>query len=114
VRARKTAVVFYRSSRGTEPVRDWLKSLAPGERRAIGQDLMRVQFRWPVGMPLCKALSGGLWEVRSALPGRQIARVFFCFHEGELFVLHGFVKKTQKTPEQELARARKRMKDIVQ
>lgn len=112
--ARKTPVVFYRSSRGAEPVRAWLKSLSPAERNAIGQDLMRVQFRWPVGMPLCRSLGEGQWEIRSNLPGRQIARVLFCFHTEELYVLHGFIKKTQKSPEQDLSLARKRMKDVTQ
>lgn len=110
---RKTAVVFYRTAGGMEPVRDWLKSLAPADRHAVGQDLMRVQFRWPVGMPLCKALGHGLWEVRSSLASNRIARVLFCFHDGELFVLHGLVKKTQKTPPRELELARHRMKEIV-
>ena len=113
VEPRKTAIVFYRSRSGAEPVREWLKSLPQADRQAIGQDLMRVQFRWPVGMPLCRALGQGLWEVRSDLPGNRIARVLFCFHGGDLFALHGFVKKTRKTPTQDLGLARNRMKEIA-
>ena len=111
--ARKTPLVFYRSVSGSEPVRDWFKSQTPADRHAIGQDLMRAQFRWPVGMPLCRSLGKGLWEVRCNLSGRRIARVLFCFHEGELLVLHAFLKKTQKTPDQELALAYKRMNEVT-
>lgn len=110
--ARKTPVVFFQSASGVEPVRDWLKALSRADRHAAGQDLMRLQYRWPVGMPLCRALGDGLWEVRTTLPSRRIARMLFCFHDRELFILHGFIKKTQKTPEQDLSLARKRMKEI--
>jgi phage-related protein len=73
---------------------------------------MRVQFRWPVGMPLCRPLGEGLWEVRSDLTSNRIARVFLCFTRGEIVALHGFIKKTQKTPDAELKLARKRMQDF--
>ena len=69
---RKIPVVFYRTRAGVEAVRDWLRDLDDGDRNAVGQDLMRVQYRWPVGMPLCRALGEGLWEVRSSLPGNRI------------------------------------------
>jgi phage-related protein len=90
-----------------------LRGLDEADRSAIGQDLMRVQFRWPIGMPLCRSLGGGLWEVRSDLTDNRIARVFFCFTEGRLVALHGFVKKTQKTPEAELQLARKRKREFA-
>ena len=93
-------------------VLDWLRGLAPKDRNTVGQDLMRVQFRWPVGMPLCRPLGGGLWEVRSDLTSNRIARVLVCFSEGRLIALHGFIKKTQKTPDVELALARKRMREL--
>ena len=66
---------------------------------------MRVQYRWPVGMPLCRALGEGLWEVRSSLPSNRIARVLFSVHQGRILALHGFIKKTQKTPDEDLALA---------
>lgn len=108
----KTPLVFYRRASGEEPVRAWLKKLDPADRQAVGLDLMRVQFRWPVGMPLCRPLGQGLWEVRTTLPSRRIARVLFCLFEGELWALHSFIKKTQKTPPSDLALARQRMKEI--
>jgi phage-related protein len=73
---------------------------------------MRVQFRWPVGMPLCRPLGAGLWEVRSNLPSNRIARVMFCFRDGHLVALHGFIKKIQKTPADELELARKRKDEV--
>lgn len=87
-------VVFYRTSTGVEPVRDWLKSLPDEDRRTVGVDLATVQVGWPVGMPLCRSIGRGLWEVRSSLPSRRIARLLFCVHEGRIGVLHGFIKKT--------------------
>src|SRR5262245_55676008 len=109
---RKIPVVFYRTRGGTEVVRDWLRSLDPSDRSAIGLDLMRVQFRWPVGMPLCRAMSDGLWEMRSNLPSKRIWRVPFCSMRERIVVLPGFIKKTQKTPDQELSLARKRKREL--
>jgi phage-related protein len=108
----KTPVVFYRTANGTEVVRNWLRGLEQADRSVIGQDLMRVQFRWPVGMPLCRPLGDGLWEVRSELPSNRIARVLFCFSGGRLIALHGFIKKTQKTSADDLKLARKRMREF--
>ena len=88
--------MFYRTRGGTEVVRDWLRGLDDADRQAVGLDLMRVQYRWPVGMPLCRALGDGLWEVRTSLPSNRIARVLFSIQHGRILVLHGFIKKTQK------------------
>jgi phage-related protein len=109
---RKMPVVFYRTTAGAEVVRNWLRDLSEGDRNAIGQDLMRVQFRWPVGMPLCRSMGGGLWEIRSDLPSNRIARVLFSAQQGRILVLHGFIKKTQKTPDDDLALARKRNREF--
>ncbi len=110
--AQKTPLVFYRTISGQEPVRKWLKALDAPDRLAVGQDLMRAQWRWPVGMPLCRAMGEGLWEVRTELPSERIARVLLCFDDGVLVALHAFIKKTQKTPDDELDLARKRKKDL--
>jgi phage-related protein len=109
---RKMPVVFYRTPAGAEVVRNWLRGLDESDRNAIGQDLMRVQYRWPVGMPLCRALGDGLWEVRSDLPSNRIARTLFSVHRGKLLILHGFIKKTQKTPDEDLVLARKRKREF--
>lgn len=108
----KVPVVFYRTSAGAEVVRDWLRALDEPARNAVGQDLMRVQFRWPIGMPLVRPMGDGLWELRSQLPGNRIARVFLSFTQGRLVALHGFIKKTQQTPEAELRLARKRKREF--
>lgn len=108
----KIPVVFYRTQGGTEVVRDWLRSLDEADRQAVGLDLMRVQYRWPVGMPLCRALGDGLWEVRTSLPSNRIARVLFSVQQGRILVLHGFIKKTQKTPPDDLALARRRNREF--
>src|SRR5260370_15922201 len=95
---RKIPVVFYRTLGGAEVVRDWLRSLDDADRQAVGLDLMRVQYRWPVGMPLCRALGDGLWEVRTSLPSNQNARVLFGVQQGRILGLHEFLKNTQNTP----------------
>jgi phage-related protein len=110
--ARKVPVVFYRTPAGVEVVRDWLRDLNEEDRDIVGQDLMRVQFRWPVGMPLCRPLGDGLWEVRSALTSNRVARVFFCFTDDRILALHGIIKKTQKTPAADLELARKRKREF--
>lgn len=98
---------------GWVSVLDWLRGLDTEDRRAIGLDLMRVQFGWPIGRPLVGSLKDGLWEVRSSLPSPRIARLILCFHDQVLIVLHGFIKKTQKTPADDLALAKRRMKEVT-
>lgn len=104
-------VLFYRTSVGTEPVREWLKALPTEERKIIGNDLKTAQFGWPLGMPLIRKLDTGLWEVRSQLPHR-IARVIFTVDGHTMILLHGFIKKSQKTPVDDLQLARQRLKAL--
>lgn len=111
-RPSKIELVFYRTEAGNEPVRDWLIGRDPANRREIGLDLQRVQYRWPVGMPLVRPLGDGLFEVRTNLPDKTISRVLFCFHGGELFALHGFIKKTEQTPPRDLKIALKRKAEV--
>jgi phage-related protein len=110
--AKRLPARFYRTAQDTEPVREWLKELPPEARRVIGFDLKDVEYGWPVGMPLCRPLGRGLWEVRSNLPDGRIARVIFCAHEGRMLLLHGFVKKTQRTPPQEIGLALRRKREV--
>ena len=95
----------------SQPVRDWLKRLSKGERIEIGSDIQSVQFGWPLGMPLVKHLRGDLWEVRTTLSTR-IARVLFAVDGNTMYLLHGFIKTSQKTPPTDLALAEKRWKQI--
>jgi phage-related protein len=108
----KTPLIFFRTEAGGEPVRDWLKNLPLQERQAIGKDLLRAQWRWPVGMPLCRPLGQGLWELRTDLPANRAARVLLCLYRGHLVALHGFIKKTRTTPDEDLTLARKRSKEL--
>jgi phage-related protein len=107
-------VFFYRTAHGGEPIREWLRTLPIEDRRTIGHDLAMIQYGWPVGMPLCRALGGGLWEVRSTLPSRRIAQLLFFVHENRIGVVHGLIKKTQRTPPDDLALARRRMTEMTQ
>lgn len=100
--------VFFRLSSGGEPVRDWLKSLDRDSRHAIGYDIRTVEFGWPLGMPLVGKLDTGLWEVRSYISNRRIARVLFTVFTGRMILVHGFIKKTEKIPASDLDLARTR------
>src|SRR5215207_10231603 len=108
---KRIPAVFYRSDSGAEPVRDWLKELPEQDRRIVGFDIALVEFGWPIGMPLCRSLGGGLWEVRSRLTQGRVARVIFCVAHDRMVLLHSFIKKTQKTPQPDLDLARKRQKE---
>lgn len=111
ISAKKLDICFFRSEGGREPVREWLLTLSKEERKIIGGDVLKVQYCWPIGKPLVDSLGHGLWEVRSRL-GDRIARVIFYVENGEMILLHGFIKKTQKTPQQEMDLALKRKKQL--
>lgn len=109
---KKIPAFFFQTSAGAEPVRDWLKDLDDDDRRVLGEDIATVEYGWPVGMPTCRSLGDGLWEVRSSLPGRREARVIFVVMEKQMIRLHGFSKKVQKTPKADLDLALKRVKEL--
>ena len=100
-------VVFFRTESGTEPVREWLRTLSKADKLAIGTDLKTVQLGWPIGMPVVRKLAPDLWEVRSRLDQR-IARILFTVFERRMVLLHGFIKKSQKTPQPDLDLAKRR------
>lgn len=101
--------VFYRTDTGNEPVREWLKQLTKEQRRVIGEDINVVQFGWPLGMPLVRKIEADLWEVRSRLAS-GIARVLFTVGGTRMVLLHGFIKKSQRTPQDDLMTARTRLR----
>ena len=104
-------VRFFRLDSGREPVREWFLQLDRESRRVVGEDIKTVQLAWPVGMPVVRKLEPDLWEVRSKIPG-GIARTFFTIRLGVIVLLHGFVKKVQKTPKADLALARRRLNQL--
>ncbi|NIJ41429.1 phage-related protein [Parvibaculum indicum] len=109
---KRIPAIFYRTGRGAEPVRDWLKGLNKADRLLIGADIKTVEFGWPIGMPTCRPLGDGLHEVRTNLTNGRIARVIFFVRRGKMVLVHGFIKKTQKTPKPDLDLARKRKKEV--
>jgi phage-related protein len=112
-RTKQLPVVFFATSAGREPVREWLKELDKDDCREIGADILAVQQGWPLGLPLCRSLGNGLWEVRSSLPSRRIARVIFAFDDETIVLLNGFIKKTQKMPAGEIDTALRRLKEMT-
>jgi len=105
------SVNFFATEAGKEPVREWLKDLSAQDRKTIGEDIKTVQFGWPLGMPLVDHIEGGIWEVRIKLDNR-IARVLFVIVNKTMILLHGFIKKDQKTPKPEFDLAKQRLKTL--
>ena len=108
--SRKIPAIFYRSASGSEPVREWLKTLDKADRQTVGEDIAYVQYKWPIGKPRVDHLRGPIWEVRSKI-GNRIARVLFAVEESEMILLHAFVKKTQQTNPADIELATKRLKE---
>jgi phage-related protein len=111
-RTKKIAARFFEAANGKKHVRDWIVSLDPADRRVIGKDIQKIEFGWPIGMPYCRPLGRGLWEVRCDISSGRIARILFCIIDGDMVLLNGFVKKTQKTPPQEIDLALRRKKEL--
>ena len=109
---KRVKAVFYESGSGNMPVREWLLSLDREDRRIIGEDIATVEFGYPIGMPVCRNLGNGLYEVRSSISDGRIARVIFVVKRGYMVLLHGFIKKTQKTPKQDIDLASKRAREL--
>lgn len=109
---KRVPLVFFRTGAGAEPVREWLRELPKADRRIVGFGLKELEFGWPIGMPLCRALGGGLFELRVSLASRRIARVVVCVYEDELYALHAFIKKTRKMPQSDLRLARGRKREL--
>lgn len=105
------AVRFYRADSGREPVREWLAGLPPLTRKHIGRDIMTLQIGWPMGMPLARKLADNLWECRSTLSEGN-ARILFTVREDKIVLLHGFIKKSQKTPQRDLHVAHQRLRKL--
>lgn len=112
VAMKRIEAVFYESGSGNEPVREWLLGLDREDRRIIGEDIATVEFGYPIGMPVCRSLGNGLYEVRSDISDGKIARVIFIVKRGYMVLLHGFIKKTQKTPKQDIDLAGKRAREL--
>ena len=112
-RTKKLPARFCVNAAGRKPVREWILELPEADRYIIGKDIQKVEFGWPIGRPHCAPLGKGLWEVRSSLDSNRIARVLFCMSDGHMILLHGFVKKTQKTPPAEIELALRRMKEVT-
>jgi len=109
---KKITALFYENSNTKKPVREWLYSLDKEDRKIIGKDIKTVEYGWPIGMPVCRKLESKLYEVRSDISDKKIARVIFTVMDEYMILLHGFIKKTQKTPKQDIDLALKRKKDI--
>ena len=112
-RSKKLPARFYQNGAGARPVREWVLELPEADRLTVGKDIQKVEFGWPLGRPHCAPIGQGLWEVRSNLDSNRIARVIFCMGDGHMILLHAFIKKTQKTPQQDIDLALKRKREAT-
>ena len=104
---KRVPAIFFRTEAGGEPVREWLRSLSQEDRKRIGEDIKSVEYGWPVGMPVCRPLGNGIYEVRTLLTQGRIARVlFYIDKKSRMVMLHALIKKTRKTPDDDLVLAR--------
>ncbi len=110
---KKIEAHFYKSLAEKEPVREWLLECSKEDRKIIGTDIQTVEYGWPIGMPVCRSMGNGLYEIRTSLGGGRIARIFFCFYADKIILLHGIIKKSQKTPKNDLELAKKRQKEVI-
>ena len=104
-------VRFYKTETNNEPVRDWLQLQTDKDKKRIGEDIKTIQFGWPLGMPLARHIEGGIWEIRCKLSG-SIVRILFVLDGNTMVLIHGFIKKQQKTPKPDLDLARNRAKQL--
>jgi phage-related protein len=109
---KKITSLFYVNANGKKPVREWLLSLTKEDRKIIGEDIKTVEYGFPIGMPICRKLDSKLYEVRSNISDKRIARVIFTVASEYMILLNGFIKKSQKTPKNEIDLALKRKKEI--
>ena len=111
-RSKKLPARFYMTPAGGRPVREWILEMPVADCHTVGKDIQKVEFGWPLGRPHCAPLEHGLWEVRSDLSGNRIARIIFCMGDGHMILLHGFIKKTRKTPQADINLALKRKREV--
>jgi phage-related protein len=112
-RIKRVPAAFWSTEAGNEPVREWLKAMSKDDRTTIGEDLALLKYGWPVGMPLCRHMKReGLSELRSKLSGNRLARILLIPFDGKLVLLHGFIKKTPRTPKNDIDLALQRKKTL--
>ena len=112
-RTKKLQARFYIAASGRNPVREWIMDLPLPDRQIVGKDIQKVEFGWPIGRPHCAPLGNGRWEVRSTLDSDRIAWMIFCMGDDQMILLHGFIKKTQKTPQAEMELALRRKREVM-
>ena len=105
-RIKKIPAAFYQNPNGRHPVREWLKGLDAEDRRSIGANIATVEYGWPIGMPTCRPLGQGLWEVRSTLHSNRIARVIFGIVRNEMVLLHGLDRKSTRLNSSHIQKSR--------
>ncbi len=110
---KKIETYFYQNNSGREPVREFLQEFSKEDKRIIGGDIKTIEYGWPIGMAVCKPLGNGLYEVRSTISSKREIRIIFYIRSNQMILLHGFIKKSQKTPDKELELSKKRKKEVM-
>ena len=95
-----------------KPVDEFIKKQQPQAKAKIIHSIKLLeQHGSKLGMPHSKALGSGIYELR--IRGKEELRFFYLFKRRTIYLLHGFKKQTQKTPQKELRLAYQRMKSLT-
>ena len=103
-------LVFFRTGAGREPVREWIEEFDGADERTIYAVIRAVRTDWNASLrkQRVKKLAEDLWEVRCRINKGRTARIIFTREVNDMILLHGFIKKLQKTPQKDLKLAQKR------
>lgn len=107
-------IIFYDKADGTEPVKDFLDSLDIKMRAKMLRTILILQKNgYELREPYSKLLDDGIFELRAKI-GSDISRVLYFFVIGrEIILTNGFIKKTQKTPKEEIEKAKRYRADYL-
>lgn len=108
-------IEFYKDKDGNEPVKEYISSLAGKNDKDSRVNLNKIrdyiktlsEYGTRAGEPYVKHIEGEIWELRP-LKNRIL---FFGYDGNKIILLSHFIKKTQKTPQREIDKAKRLMKD---
>lgn len=113
-------IVFYHSRNGKSEIEEYLDELGSKAKTSKTDRINRMkilsylnaltQYGTRIGQPIVKHIEGNIWELRP-LNNRIF---FFYWRDNKFVLLHHFIKKSQKTPPQELEQARLKLKDFLE
>ncbi|MBQ6482336.1 MAG: type II toxin-antitoxin system RelE/ParE family toxin [Anaerolineaceae bacterium] len=110
----KNEVEFYQNEKGVEPAKEFILSLDKKMRAKMLDTIVLLQDNGnELREPYSKHLSDGIFELRAKVSS-DITRVLYFFYiDRRIILTNGFIKKTQKTPQNEIERAKRYRADYL-